>query len=335
MIGSFPQEKRFLNMADPLLSSYSDSANLFSVLQTHETVDRFKQWVIDHYTGLYIINDPYSDADCSLSYTQNYGESLLLNCDLLEYRKFDRADVGPDGVASWIRQAIDEGFYVAVSLNKYYLPCAAEYRKRHFNHQTMFYGYDHRSGLLYAADGYKGGKYALEPITYEDVYNAYNAFDEGINPVFHDVYLLRKYTEENGEWNTSTFRSSLADYVHGTQSAEAIGGLALYDRAVESLSDGTCLNWGFFHVLHERNMLLRVKAEYLQALGLLDLTSASFRKFGQLEEDSLRVRNFHFKYQIMTERVENETLKGKVRQELLNLKELDAECCELLMNLMG
>lgn len=146
-----------MNMADPLLSSYSDSANLFSVLQTHETVDRFKQWVIDHYTGLYIINDPYSDADCSLSYTQNYGESLLLNCDLLEYRKFDRADVGPDGVASWIRQAIDEGFYVAVSLNKYYLPCAAEYRKRHFNHQTMFYGYDHRSGLLYAADGYKGG----------------------------------------------------------------------------------------------------------------------------------------------------------------------------------
>ncbi|MFE9279553.1 hypothetical protein ACQKLN_30465 [Paenibacillus glucanolyticus] len=42
-----------------------------------------------------------------------------------------------------IRNYIDEGFYIFIKLDRYFFPGGIEYGKRHFEHPSLIYGYDH------------------------------------------------------------------------------------------------------------------------------------------------------------------------------------------------
>ena len=54
MSDALPVNQKALPVATPLIDSFADSANLLSILQAQEEKESFMNWVLEHYTGLYV-----------------------------------------------------------------------------------------------------------------------------------------------------------------------------------------------------------------------------------------------------------------------------------------
>lgn len=111
----------------------------------------------------------------------DYLDSSRIFGDILDRRSYGIQDICPEEIITFIEKWIQKGFGVNVFvLDEYYLPQRPAYKKEHFIHEILVYGYNKAEELL-SVIGYDiNGDYKCFTYTYADFYAA---FEEGLKRV--------------------------------------------------------------------------------------------------------------------------------------------------------
>jgi hypothetical protein len=99
-----------------------------------------------------------------LSLSHSLADAHRLGCPLLEVQSLEvRAlrSLAPEPETALIR-LLEQGYYVQLDLDHYFLPFRVEYRRRHYLHEVLLYGHDLAGFSALAYDG--GGQIGTYPL---------------------------------------------------------------------------------------------------------------------------------------------------------------------------
>ena len=110
-------------------------------------------------------------------------------------------------IHQYIKHCIDNDYYLSISLDEYYIPKRQAYKKSHFYHYNLIYGYDEESGEYYTA-GYSS-KLAFNTVPFEAVDRS--GIENGA-----ELIKYRMNTDTiNIEFNMEYIISAIKEYVYG------------------------------------------------------------------------------------------------------------------------
>lgn len=245
-------------------------------------------WLYEHFTQIYCMDkEEYLWVD--------YLEGLNYIEDIGGFTFFDSATVG--GIADivgYIKDKIDNSYYVQVYVDEYYLPGRITYQREHGGVNTFFYGYDEEERTFSSMGFDDKGQFKLLKASYRDVETAFaecrKMYDH--SPVWVRYYaatLLRVKTMDSVyKFNAGRFLGDLKCYLSSSgdpsmlrpETAEQYGteasyGMAVYDRILlhlNNLLEGkNTMDFRCIHLLSQHKKLMHKKLEYTaHQLGLYD-----------------------------------------------------------------
>ena len=83
---------------------------------------------------------------------------------------YDILDIFVD-IRDFIKYCIDHYFYPSIGIDEYYVPKRHSYKKEHYQHYNLFYGYDDERKVFKLMGYSKNSKPVISEISYESVSN--------------------------------------------------------------------------------------------------------------------------------------------------------------------
>ena len=116
---------------NPIIRTYQHLAYTFSILGTNE---ESCNWICNQYTQL--IDDGKNDMTFYLDFLnrQDALECAKISCETIKKFEIDSVEL--------IRNEIKEGWYVYICIDEFYIPERKAYKKKHFVHDCLVYGFD-------------------------------------------------------------------------------------------------------------------------------------------------------------------------------------------------
>jgi|GEM_PF-380181 len=254
----------------------------------------------------------------------------------LETSKIPFSFVKSYGMMKFIRNSIDEGKYIELRLDQYYISDREEYRHRHFMHQNLIYGYDDSLKILYLLGYNSVGKMSKTTISYADVKYQFNK-----RGCVSNVYLIEYKPEAYGVTYQpeyirrmliqylESYNSSL-DFGHIIEARNRVFGFACYAELMSEKGLNLILkDRRVLHLLYEHKFVMEQRLEYL---AYFENHNAKIRKcfedYNDIVGSALNIRNLALKYQINGDE--------KIRNKIFNsLKEMMDKEKKILSEVVG
>ena len=119
------------------------------------------------------------------------------------------------GKSSFIKDALDDGWYIYTDADMFYIDGSNTYEKYHYTHDLMIYGYDNY-GKVYIYM-YDESKLSTHVVSFENFINGY--YSEFCNETFYrDRAILFKPSAEEQKVNIAQVRWHMHDYLDGIES---------------------------------------------------------------------------------------------------------------------
>lgn len=307
-------KKTVLPIVYPPITTYPAIANLFTILFGHE--EDVYPWITDHYIQLMAVKDkfpPYLVWNFYDNGTFNQVLPVQRMPHIIFYRE-DRLFASRffDKFTDYIKEAINDGYYVRTALDLYYLNCSP--CNIHNLHDGLIFGYDDVKNKIYIADFYTNNKYQFAEATYDEINLAFRK-SEIIkeSPDWHREIKLYKFQKYDYKTNFELFLTSVKDYIECKDSLikykfsyayeritdKLVYGLDYYDLLLKYGSDNI-FDTRAFHLLYDHKVLWTLRLKYLKQQVLI--TEKVYSKFNplfqELEKNSLIVRNKLLKYNL-------------------------------------
>lgn len=216
-----------------------------------------------------------------------------------------------DGIVPGIQRCVDEGWYIQVPLDEYYVPCRAAFGKRHYIHELLIFGYDRDAqtfDVLGFDDRMEFGSQTVSVQALEDAIalaDTRHHYDPG------GVRLYRYVASELYAADPSVASEFLHDYVGGrdtsqrfraldTPRADFVYGVAVYEplaafySALAARPDAMDIRPVQLLWEHKRCMLARLRR--FVALGWLPVDDAAIAAYEPLVEHANALRLLGLKY---------------------------------------
>ena len=144
---------------NPFFCYRQSKGALFGILQAYEFT---KSWIF-----CTILNCGSGDLDMQ-------DDEWLVNCGaILRYKlKSYKICAFFEGTVSRVKKNINNGYYTYLLIDEYYISEKAAYRKYHFVHDLLVYGYDDEKRNIFTVGYNNCGKYKPYTITYEELNKA-------------------------------------------------------------------------------------------------------------------------------------------------------------------
>lgn len=269
----------------PVITTNTSHAHLLSILNT---ADYTLEWLICNYIQVYSYKDiaTYRQTDfyfplpniirpletCPWLVTQR------VSCNMLRYMNIDILD--------FIVNALQHNTYLDLMVDYYYIKQSMFYKREHFIHDMMIYGYNERKRTLFAADFLfeSSGAYTNAEIYMDDLKAAYeNCPLEEPKNYFEGQFFLYSLKEGNAhifyEFDKDNILRSLKNYCnciipefwemyHERTIVEMSFGLDVYDAYQiyirKLLKDGnTDIDFRYFYVMLDHKRIMQVRLRYL------------------------------------------------------------------------
>lgn len=317
---------KILPVTLPELASYPGMTNFFSIIGINKTT---LPWICDHFIQLIAPEKQFGDYattanfyDVMFPYSMPMGISVpflftnLISRVLLANTQND--------LIHYVERFIDEGYYVQVYLNQFYIKHSDNYRVRNLFHPTFIYGYDYENYTVNIADFY-GGKYKQVTINFEALNQSFVFSDDtDISKLpfwVQNVYLYRKIDVVYNQ-NIYLMRQSISDYLNSTDSFHKMKicnnwassnfryGLAYYDYLIDELNV-IRPDIRDYHVLYEHKKVAKWRIELLVKQGVL--AQADYAELIPVADDLIN----------RTEILRNMVLKAQIRNSVATDKKFD------------
>ncbi|BCK01476.1 cysteine peptidase family C39 domain-containing protein [Anaerocolumna chitinilytica] len=172
---------------NPILTTYPEFGVMFSVIDLNNP--KSWDWIYSSFIQIYSIEyykymthkgEVYDYIGSISSYREHLELGRYSNnmpAPTLKYLHIDQEflkNKNNYNIIETIIQAINQGLYISLYLDWYYLPKSPCYQYKHNPHLTLIYGYDLEKRIFYARDNLDNGRYISEEIFFEDFLKSYN-----------------------------------------------------------------------------------------------------------------------------------------------------------------
>lgn len=315
--------KKILKVNSSGIDALPTHGNLFSILSTNKA--KMMPWVYNTCIALQY-NSKYGLSFLPFAFSRRRMYSI---CPFLTCHGISKSIVLKrwNSIIDFIKDAIDDGYYIEVSAWEYYIPLYDAYMKYNWQHNIFIYGYDKE--FIYAADNFKNRKYAFGKISYSDITNAI-PLDE--NSAEGNVWLYKlDDTSYTYTFDIVSFKKNIYDYINSSysdvhnsfffdeeliQTFNSKLGFGVYDGIINDIKDIDNIDIRIFCVLKDHKKIVKESLEYLKSKNYLPLYFDTERYGSILKKTELLV-NMALKFNLTT----NAELLKRIIELLLEIKD--------------
>jgi hypothetical protein len=285
---------------------YLHHAYHLSVAQEHSS---FEKWFYANYIQLKYY--PKNNWMNFYRIEANEGTVKFDSCPLLEYQiiKNSLIKTSKIGLIDFISNALEQGYFVWLFIDEYYDPNRRSYHKRHFNHETLLYGYDSDSSCFYSVGFDQQQNFTFSEIQYADLLQAFNMVKDEL-----PMRILKPIDKIKHEFDVENVKNILNDYITSDNTSirnrmintpttsDCVYGMDIYKHLklyLESrLKTISHSDIRIFHIFweHKKCMLSRIK--YLHKNNYLKYYDPIFDTYNEIERKTLTLRNQSFEYNL-------------------------------------
>ncbi|EFM11975.1 hypothetical protein PaecuDRAFT_1583 [Paenibacillus curdlanolyticus YK9] len=316
-----------LPVGEPLLDAFNEQATLLALLNGRRNEDQVKSWLISQFVNLYAIEDEFAQEKYIISSTRDFRGGLIEACPFIMQRALPRGVIAQSavGIVGAVEDCVERGIYLYVMLNKFYIPCAEQYGKMHFNHLTLLYGVDKNEQTIHAADNYRNNKFTFERLSFEAIKNAFDGYEEAANQAELSVFTLEQ-ADAPWSFRKEELIEGLDGYLNPPKQG-MIEGLRVYELMEQSLDDLKLLHLGSFHAVYEHKKMMRARYEMLIELGLIQENTEQYSLLQTMEKEADQLRFTYLKYRYANGHA---GLRAMIQSKLQLLRTADLTICRWL-----
>ncbi|WP_068785882.1 hypothetical protein [Paenibacillus phocaensis] len=321
------KRKMELKLENPPVKTYHHLAFPFSVLDQNSDI-----WLYSNFIQLKCENNIPAEDDMYFDFLKsNFFNDL--ECPFLELVSIHRSyvEINYNNIHDFFEFYIQEGYYIYLFLNVFYLPNVNDYQKSLGSHDILIFGFD-KGERQYNLSGYaKNHLFSQWKVSYSHIEDAFlnmNALDIPVEQ--YKIILFRKKFPSVYAFNYPQLASNLEDYLNSSTREDLppyknqnhlIFGLETYDillAYIELLANKKIkFDIRPFCLLEEHKSLMTKRVKFLFELCYL---KKNFEKWSNLiRYNSLIMRNLMLKYSI----TRNIAILKEVRSILIEMKKDD------------
>ena len=314
----------YLNYSLPLCAILSDS-NLYA-------------WFYEHFIQIYTLTD--NDGNLWIDYLEdrnfykNITEYEIYGCNELK---------SVESIINLVTNRINLQYYVIVYVDEYYLPGKESYRKSHFLHQLMIYGYDNENKTLKTIAFNKNKDFIETEYTYEQFVESYEEakiyYD--LSPVWvtnETLELIRIKAIDSYEFNTQLFLKELkcylsnqGDYSKIRQNNLIINGkkatfnYAIYDDLLFHLNNliqgKITMDYRYMHLMFEHKDIMYKRLKYISSkYKVSDKLNELINEYLTEVTNSFELaRNLFLKQMIVIRSTDNKSYANEILLNIINI----------------
>lgn len=305
-------QKKLPIHVQPALYSYLHHAYPLSVMPEHPN---YLHWLHSHYIQLSADPEFFNHLDEHIfvnyyqpMHTHHYNE--LLHLKILTTDLLDRMKTGME-LVHFFKQSIDQGEYVYLFLDEYYLPGKAMYQQHHFAHDTLLYGYDEDKQVFHTLGFNQNYEYGPTEIGFDSFLESYRMADRSHEYYTKEIVLYRLNKDRTYTFDIQLVMDSLEDYVLSRNSSEryrAIAapnkhafGIQVYGEFIKYLqllksNSEIYRNIIPIHLLWEHKKMMVDRFAYMKQQGYFSLSDQLTQKVQEIEREAFQIRKLFYKY---------------------------------------
>ncbi|GIQ70665.1 hypothetical protein DUZ99_15085 [Xylanibacillus composti] len=333
--------KKILPVGHPLVMTYKNYGIPLAIMAN---APESRIWIINRFLQLYTrseINNDYHWLQFYLihdSLTDNYSHNPWL-----KIQKFDLSWLTDDqSAAAFIRARIDDGCYIELNGDQYYLSHTFAYEKRHRFSNLLIHGYDHEEQVYHVLDFTFTTTRQFQSMTIP--YSNLVLHIEGMPT--KPLKIIQLCEDAAAELNVSLIHQLLGDYLHSRSTParlemlpksndKAVYGLGVYAKFEEYLhaliahtSYASILP---FQLLYEHKRCVKELVHYLHQTNRFQNRAAGDNMTKDAESllnTTLAFRNAKLKFL----RRQDKAIFNEMLNMIPQMKERDKQLCEAILS---
>lgn len=237
-------KEKILPLKEAKVVTYNFEAFPMSILEANG--DEYYEWLYTNYIQLNSHNDIKKSGDLFLAFYDN--QALKSPYLIRENTKWSSLSKLKISIHEYIEQYIDMDYYLYFQVDEFFIPERGAYKKRHYLHDILVYGYN--SGKEYYVVGYnQDGLYVTSKVSCSQFEKAFinNFVDKESNEWADNIYLLKYNKKCHYKFNLSLVIKLLCDYLnsenefeqkkrYGNPLDDTVYGISCYDKIIEYLN---------------------------------------------------------------------------------------------------
>lgn len=305
-------ERKLYLDSKPLLNTYGFLADLLAIIAN---VDKEGIWLAANYNNIvgYKPGMPFCLYELSIIQNRECGLNMFYQCPFIDFYKYRRIEITGNQVIDFIREYINNGYYILVNLDRQYL---SSYNMSFCsNHEVMVYGFNDAIKEFILCDNGGDGKYRTDiRCGYDEMKKGYEKYVVDNDKLdLHDSIVLLKPTADRYGYVflIETFIMQIKEYLNfapvfgGREHSEYwVYGVENYSYLIEYIkkiivSQGRELKKDIrcFCALYDHKKSLRYTFNYFAKQGIL-AGNEVLERYSKIEELTLLIRNLMLKLQI-------------------------------------
>lgn len=337
--------KKKLVIKETPLNGYMEDAYSLTVALTKESS---YEWIYSNYIQLVfqnpIIYDNQPIKFFKISFKNGHiwdAECPLLCCDSITREMIGAMNID---IVDFVCISISCNNYVKLYLDEYYLPYRFLYKKTHYIHESLFFGFDYDKnelyGLAYVSDE-KGYHFKEFTVCMNDVRQAYNALvDEGVQK--ERITLMSCNREKYFEFDKKAVRNSIYEYINSIQTdlryaeinnpnKKYIFGLNIYDALINYYEKGAKSKSVIpLHIIYEHKKLMLDRIMYMIDNQYINYNQKIINDYLKIIKEAYKCKLLFLKYSYS----DTESAYKKLEKCINEIKILDKNLMESLYLLM-
>jgi len=202
-----------------------------------------------------------------------------------------------------VENSIDDGHYIYLNLDEFYVPKRHFLGKEHFSHDVLIYGNDRKTKEIYLYGFDENLQMAQTVISYDDFELAYNSVGN-IDAWANYIHLYKTNEEGTFHLDRNIITEQISEYLNGSNSSQRFAALRQpWDRAYGidfykhiSAYFNSCeknnipVDVKIFHFLYEHKFIMKQRIEYMFGKNMIS-DETLLEKLDGIVNDSVGIRN--------------------------------------------
>lgn len=295
-------KKIILPYAKPQITSYPAIAYLLSIIEndvnTHE-------WIYSHY--IQIVNKDFEESD---PIRGTFTDDIAANkCPFIKMQYLKKEEMLNiyGTFKKFATCEIENGKYIVINCDHYYIPCSAYYKKAHVRHELFIYGVDIEKEIFYVADFFKNSKYSFEEVPCNNVEEAFIGFEK-IKKEFDNFEIIMDQKLSNTYFlDIQKIRNDLVEYIDSSSCSKRFGrnvvaayGISYY-KAMKKHCVANIMDIREAYVLYDHKRIMVNRLKYLKQIYKTNLFDGIINEFLILGQKLYLLMMLYLKYSLIND----------------------------------
>lgn len=326
-----------LKLLDPPIRCYLHHAYPLTVAQANKD---FFPWLYSNYIQL-----QYDLNEFRLNFFTYEICGNNVYCPLLDYRILDSEllHLSSMNIINFIVDCINMGYYVIIYFDEYFIPERFPYRKYHFRHESMIFGYNLNSKTFKIIGFNDKEQYSISCVSFSQFMDSYDKCIDKKNDVIifkakdelsyrpsykfdivNVIALLEDYyySRDTGE-RLRVFNHPKEGFIYGISVYKQL--IGYFEMAIEGNKEYITIMNLFLLWEHKKCMVSRIK--YLIANNFID-NNAFEAEYINLEEKALSLKNILLKFNY----TKNKKYLEKIIADLYKISDTEEQLTSYLLD---